>query len=237
MSNNFKMSIVSKEVQEGETVYKILASDNSVDRDREVTLASGWNLENFNKHPVVLANHIFKVENQIGKVINSEIKEDGLYQDVVLYKGKGNGLADWCSFLAEEGMAGFSVTYIPGEYTVDINHPAFVPYVNAETRPRIIVLEQELLEVSMIAIPSIADALQIKGIDKEKVIYVAKSYKPDEAEYYEWKILKKEKGANVPLIERLIRIEIKKQLDLPKTPQNVEISKDKVLLDMFGYKL
>ena len=43
--------------------FKVVASDETVDRAGEVIKVSWWELDNFMKNPVIIANHMYKVEN------------------------------------------------------------------------------------------------------------------------------------------------------------------------------
>ena len=50
-----------KEVKQWRT-FKVVASTEDSDRSWEIIKANGWDYANFMKNPVIIANHVYKIE-------------------------------------------------------------------------------------------------------------------------------------------------------------------------------
>lgn len=50
-----------------ERMFDVVATTEDVDRDNEVIKVNGWDTKNWEKNPVVLANHHYTIENIVGK--------------------------------------------------------------------------------------------------------------------------------------------------------------------------
>lgn len=162
---------VCKGVDPETNTVEAVISDETVDRYREVILAKAWksDLKNYKAHPVLLSSHdYYDLTSQIGvcEKIKVNSKDRTLEATFKYLVGKGNPQADWGFTLAQEGLAAFSVGFIPRKSTSDPSEIAKLLNLDAEKDPipYRVYLEVELLEVSQVLIPANPSALQ-KGID------------------------------------------------------------------------
>jgi len=139
-----------------DTRVQAVVSDESEDRDGDIIRQSGWMLEAFQKHPVLLASHDYmRLRSQIGEWEDMAVKGKRLTGVARYYVGEGNEDADWGYNLASKGRAAFSVGFIPLEYEERQSAQGNSLWgSNAFTK-------QELLEVSHVSIPSNRNALQL----------------------------------------------------------------------------
>ena len=137
-----------------------VVSTEAMDRDGDIIRQTGWQLERFNTHPVLLSSHNYgSLRSQIGEWESMKIVKNQLEGTARYYVGEGNEEADWGYNLAAKGMAAFSVGFIPDMTAAkEIKGQSLFP--NYEFT------KQELLEVSHVTIPSNAQALQaMKSLD------------------------------------------------------------------------
>jgi len=131
-----------------------VVSTETKDRDGDIIRQSGWQLERFNAHPVLLSSHNYgSLRSQIGEWESMKIVKNQLEGVARYYVGEGNDEADWGYNLASKGMAAFSVGFIP-------DMSAAKELKGQSLFPNYEFLKQELLEVSHVTIPSNSDALQ-----------------------------------------------------------------------------
>ena len=126
-----------------------VVSDESPDRAGDIIRQAGWDFENFQRHPIMLANHDYaNLRSIIGEWESMEVKGKRLVGVARYYVGEGNADADWGFNLAAKGRAAYSVGFI-----------------DLESQERdgggLEFLKQELLEVSHVTIPANASALQL----------------------------------------------------------------------------
>lgn len=50
--------------------FKVIASTSTRDRHGESILQNGWKLDNYNKNPVILADHNWSIEKIVGRATN-----------------------------------------------------------------------------------------------------------------------------------------------------------------------
>lgn len=142
---------------------RAVVSTEHKDRDGDVIRISGWQLDNFMEHPVLLSSHNYgHLQSQIGHwvTMDKHPKSKELVGTAQYYIGEGNGEADWGFKLAQKGMAAFSVGFIPDmSKATKLNG-------DDEWWPNFEFNGQELLEVSHVTIPSNPEGLQqMKGIN------------------------------------------------------------------------
>jgi len=120
-------------------------SDESVDRDKEVIRADGWNLKAFKKNPVVLWGHD-NTRPAIGKVLNPRIKEGRLIGKIKFDPKDVDPFADMISEKVKIGtiQAG-SVGFKPLQIEVGEGEDPDV---------KLTYLKQELREFSICNIPA-----------------------------------------------------------------------------------
>ena len=156
----------------------VIMSDASVDRYREVIHPDAWKngLKNYKKHPVLLSSHNYHgLTNQIGKALKIKVNVKGeLEAKMKYFVDKGNEEADWGFFLVEEGIAAYSVGFIPKKYVWsgdgDFEDLAKeLGYSKKEAaKIQVIFTEVELLENSQVLVPANPAGL-LKGFESEGV--------------------------------------------------------------------
>lgn len=128
-----------------EPVLDFIASDETVDRYNEVIELDGWQLDNYRRNPVVLDSHDYY---SIGSVLgrSDEVKiEEGKLRNRVRF-ALDNPMGNMAYKMARGGfIKSESVGFIPIEW-VRGNEAAGEPYRTFK--------KQELLEVSLVAVPA-----------------------------------------------------------------------------------
>ena len=125
--------------------FRVIASTEDVDRSWEIIKANGWTWDNFMKNPVIIANHVYKVENIVGKATSIYIKNNQLVIEGVF--SSSNPLGRLLADLYEEGMIkSVSVWFIPKQ---------------RDENDLKIITEAELLELSFVAVPCNPNALSL----------------------------------------------------------------------------
>jgi len=134
----------------GERQYEFTASTSTQDRDGEVIDATGWDLKNFKKNPVIMYGHDYKTL-PIGKAPRVWI-HNGTLKNTVEFPPEGTyEFADIVERLVDTGyLRTESVGFIPRKWEDG----------DGEKAPRRTYTKQELLEISIVPIPSNPDALR-----------------------------------------------------------------------------
>ncbi len=138
----------------GERQYEFTASTADMDRDGEVIDVSGWDLKNFKKNPVIMYAHAYNTL-PIGKATKIGIK-DGKLMDVVEFPPEGTyEFADIVQRLVDTGyLKTQSLGFIPKKWEDD----EFEDDEKGQ-KPRRTYTKQELLEISIVPVPSNPNAL------------------------------------------------------------------------------
>jgi len=134
----------------GERQYEFTASTSDIDRDGESILATGWDLKNFKKNPVLMFAHDYRTL-PIGKVPRVWTSKDGTLKNTVQFPPEGTyEFADIVERLVDTGyLKTESVGFIPKEWDEG----------DGEKSPRRTYTKQELLEISIVPVPSNPNAL------------------------------------------------------------------------------
>jgi len=143
-----------KGVSDNENMIEIIGSTEGVDRDGEVLAMEGWDLKNFKKNPVVLESHNYW-EPAIGRA-RVQVKDKKLMFKIEFPPEGVHPRADLFKKLYKMGfMKASSVGFIPKNWELG----------DGDKTPRRTFTEQELLEISLVTVPSNPEALlQEKGI-------------------------------------------------------------------------
>ena len=145
-----------KVIDEAKGRVSAIVSSESRDRDGDVIRAEGWNLDNFMRHPVLLASHDYRsLRSQIGEWESMEVDGTQMRGVARFFIGKGNDEADWAFQLAKEKALAFSVGFVP-----DMEKAAPLQKDDPFGSQGMEFKGQELLEVSAVTVPSNPDALQ-----------------------------------------------------------------------------
>ena len=132
-----------KELWENGT-FKVVASDETVDRAWEVIKVSWRDLSNFMKNPVIIANHIYTVQNIVWKATNIYVENEKLVVEWVFAT----------TDLAQDVRKLYDWWFIK---TVSV---WFIPKERDENAKNIIT-KAELLEVSFVPVPCNPNALSL----------------------------------------------------------------------------
>ena len=141
---NLISSFDIKEVKQGRT-FRVVASTEDSDRSWEIIKAAWWDYKNFMKNPVIIANHVYKIENIVGKATDIYVKDNQLIIEWIF--SEANPLGKLLADLYDEGMV----------KTVSV---WFIPKGRDDGNKRIIT-NAELLELSFVAVPCNPNALSL----------------------------------------------------------------------------
>lgn len=139
------LSSLSVKEEKENRKFKVVASTEDVDRSWEIIKVDGWIWDNFMKNPVIIANHVYKIENIVGKATKIFIENKQLVIEWVF--SSSNPLGVLLADLYEEWMV----------KTVSV---WFIPKKRDEKDSKII-REAELLELSFVAVPCNPNALSL----------------------------------------------------------------------------
>ena len=162
-----------KKVQD--RTYEFTASTSGMDRDGEVIQADGWDLRNFKKNPVIAYAHDYRAL-PIGRAPRVWI-HNGTLKNTIEFPPEGTyEFADIVERLVDTGyLKTESVGFIPKKWEDG----------DGEKAPRRTYTKQELLEISIVPIPSNPDALR-NAVDDG--VITAKQFetitKPEETDEY-----------------------------------------------------
>lgn len=131
--------------EDSDRKFRVVASTEDIDRSWEVIKLDWWDFENYKKNPVVIANHIYRIENIVGRATKIWIEDWKLIIEGVF--SKSNPLGILLADLYDEGMV----------KTVSVG---FIPKQRQEDNRRIIT-SAELLELSFVAVPCNPEALSL----------------------------------------------------------------------------
>ena len=141
---NLISSFDTKEVKKWRR-FRVVASTEDSDRSWEIIKADWWDYKNFMKNPVIIANHVYKIENIVGKATSIYVMDNQLIIEWVF--SEANPLWKLLADLYDEGMV----------KTVSV---WFIPKSRDESNKRIIT-SAELLELSFVAVPCNPNALSL----------------------------------------------------------------------------
>lgn len=144
-----------------------VANTDALDRDQEVVLPKGCRIDQFMKNPVMLDIHDYR-SHAVGKVTDIEIGDNIIFEFQFADTEAGKQL----QYLYKNGFQkAFSIGFIPRAYVrVDDKTPdnfvvdtpsgeVEISMSKWEMRPRAIVTDWELLEISPVPVPSNPEAL------------------------------------------------------------------------------
>ena len=147
---------LTKAIDEEAGVVDAVVSTEKQDRDGDIVRVSGWELGNFLKHPLLLADHnYYSVESVIGrwtsmKVVGKQLRGTAEY---FIDDTPRNEKAERAFALAKRNLAAFSVGFIPDYEKAEVlDNDGWWPNFEFDG--------QELLEVSHVTVPANPDALQ-----------------------------------------------------------------------------
>jgi HK97 family phage prohead protease len=141
-----------------------LISTASVDRDGDTIDPKGWNLKNYEKNPVVLWAHDYS-QPPIGKAINIQSTKDGLRAEVEFLPQGMNPFADMVHDMVKGGFLSATSVGFAG-----------TDFEKSKDRERGYDFKaQELLEFSIVPVPSNPEALIQRGLKNTQLQRYAKA--------------------------------------------------------------
>jgi len=182
----------------GERQYEFTASTADMDRDGEVIDVSGWDLKNFKKNPVIMFAHDYRTL-PIGRATKIGIREGKLVNNVEF---PPEGTYEFADIVERLVGAGFlkteSVGFMPKKWEDGDG---------GEKTPRRTYTKQELLEISIVPVPSNPNALMNavkEGVITQKQFNSITEVKPEVKDEH----LKPEKTSQEQIIDELDYLEL-----------------------------
>ena len=182
----------------GERQYEFTASTADQDRDGEVIDVSGWDLKNFKKNPVIMFAHDYRTL-PIGRATKIGIREGKLVNNVEF---PPEGTYEFADIVERLVGAGFlkteSVGFMPKKWEDGDG---------GEKTPRRTYTKQELLEISIVPVPSNPNALMNavkEGVITQKQFNSITEVKPEVKDEH----LKPEKTSQEQIIDELDYLEL-----------------------------
>jgi HK97 family phage prohead protease len=143
------------DIRDEERVARFVASDESVDRYGDVVMQDGWDLKAFRRNPVFLWMH--NQDKPIGTVRPIEVVDGKLMATVKFYDAGDSALSDYLWRLVKKRKlnavsVGFNVKGADDYEAIRDENDRTTGYR---------FLNQELLELSLVAVPANPNALQV----------------------------------------------------------------------------
>uniref|UniRef100_A0A6M3KRV3 Putative prohead protease n=1 Tax=viral metagenome TaxID=1070528 RepID=A0A6M3KRV3_9ZZZZ len=150
MDNVYKVLENCEVKKVGERKYEFIASTSDQDRDGEVIDVNGWDLKNFKKNPVIMFGHDYR-SLPIGRATKIGVRDGKLVNNVEF---PPEGTYEFADIVERLVGAGFlkteSVGFVPKKWEDGDG---------GEKTPRRTYTKQELLEISIVPVPSNPNAL------------------------------------------------------------------------------
>lgn len=152
---------VIKAVDPEKHEVEVTISTRSIDRDREVVLPSGMRVKPPKRIPLMASHDYRELHKQIGEVVRIRPEEETIWARIRYLVGRGNEEADWAWVLVSEGLAAYSIGFIPTKWEdADLSDEKVVQQILAGKKPIRTYTEWELVETSQVSVPSNRDAVQ-----------------------------------------------------------------------------
>ena len=145
----------------GERKMSFTISTASVDRDGDTIDPKGWDLSNYVKNPVVLWAHDY-TQPPVGKAVNIKSTDSGLQADVEFLPQGVNPFADMIHDMCKGGFLNATSVGFRGKGEESKDRKGY----DFKT--------QELLEFSIVPVPSNPEALALRGVNGDQVKRYAK---------------------------------------------------------------
>lgn len=133
-----------------------IASTATSDRYGDVVDQATWKLDAYRQNPVIQVDHDYRAEATVGRATSAEVMDGALVIEVQW--GKGARAQDVAQKVADGLLNAVSVGFVPGRATRRSELPDDDPYY-AENPYGMAYYDNELLEVSVVAVPANAEAL------------------------------------------------------------------------------
>lgn len=141
-----------KAVSDGQ--YQFVASDESTDRMGDVIRASGWQLANYKRNPIVLFQH--QSSNPVGISTKVWVEGKALMSRIKLAAEGTSPFIDTLSKLLSQGIIkAVSVGFAP------TGQPNYIRDAKTDEITGLEFVSQELLEISLVSVPANPNALTL----------------------------------------------------------------------------
>jgi len=163
--------------QVGKRTLQFIGSDETVDRDGDILSIAGWDFTDFKKNPVALLDHNYwsAIDNIIGKATPKIDKaQKRLVFDIEFATADLNPRAERAFKMAQAGfLRTTSVGFIPtkSRHLDEEERKEEAKKRGSKKLPRRIFEKQELLEISLVTVPSNPNAVALayeKGVLDQK---------------------------------------------------------------------
>lgn len=155
---------------------KFVFSDGSIDRSGDTVDPAGWDLTSFQKNPVALFGHdATSIENIMGKAVNFAVSGNRLIGEIDFADSSINPRADMCYRMVRAGLLNaVSVGFMPLDFAFAKGSGRAPGAIDFKS--------QQLLEISICAVPANANALaqrslgaarSLKRLSTEQLLRVA----------------------------------------------------------------
>ncbi|MGR3176770.1 MAG: HK97 family phage prohead protease [Candidatus Anammoxibacter sp.] len=153
-----------KEVNETKKTARFTISDDTVDRTGDVVLPGAFNVEEFMKHPVLVANHNAhsSLLGNIGKILDITSKATMVDAQAEWFTDEGNPEADFGFKLMQKKIGAFSINFLPVSMVMgdNIKSDDEISSKIKKKNPFRVFKKIDLMEVSQVILPANRNALQ-----------------------------------------------------------------------------
>jgi len=178
MSEKILKSAVFEVTEKAEDGVVVTFSTIDKDRDKEVLLPKGVILDNFEKNPIVLTDHTYKVGNAVGKALWVKPTEKGVRAKV---KFASTPYAQDVKTLVEEGVINaLSHTFYPLEFVDTPEEIKSLGFDPAEVGR--VYTKWELLEISFVTLPANPNALVERDFNLQSAYFKSMKEKVEKGE-------------------------------------------------------
>ena len=143
-------NIEIKKIDEDSKEIEAVVSTEDIDRYGDIIIQDGWDFSDFEKNPVIFADHRYSVEKIVGKAVDWRVENQKLYMTIKFNTDFQLG-ADVFSMFKNGFLNAFSVGFVPIE----------AGYEQKEGKDIFVIRKAKLLEVSAVGIPANPNALQL----------------------------------------------------------------------------
>lgn len=133
-----------------------VASTATSDRYGDVVDQASWKLDNYKSNPVIQVDHDYRADATVGRATSAEVRDGALVIEVQW--GKGARAQDVAEKVKDGLLSAVSVGFVPGRASRRNELPPEHPYY-ADGPYGMAYFDNELLEVSVVAVPANAEAL------------------------------------------------------------------------------
>lgn len=150
-----------KAIDRAKYMVDVTISTAALDRDKEIVRPEGMRLPRPRRVPLVSSHDYRELLKHIGTVEKISAEGETVTARIRYFAGLGNQEADWGWTLVEQGVAAYSIGFIPEKFTdADLNDEKLVEQIQAGKKPMRTYDVWELVEASHVIVPSNRGAIQ-----------------------------------------------------------------------------